>query len=112
MVETILNATKKKLGIVPEYNVFDDQLLLDINTAFSILHQLGVGPDEGIEVDETTTWDVVVTQPRLNMIKSFVYIKVRLMFNPPSSSFALNEMTKELDELTWRIKSEIACYGQ
>jgi hypothetical protein len=113
MVDTnILQSIKKNLGIVQECTDFDQQVLSYINSACSILHQLGVGPEEGIDVDEDTEWSVIVTQPRFNFIKSFVTLKVRLLFNPPVSSFALNEMTKEVDELEWRIRSEVACYGK
>lgn len=110
--DIILQSTKKNLGIVPECTDFDSQVLLFINSAFSTLHQLGVGPDEGLEVTDSTEWSVVIKQPRFNFIKSYVYMKVRLMFNPPASSFALNEMVKEVEELEWRIRSEVACYGK
>ena len=85
---------------------------MDINTAFSILHQFGVGPKDGIEVDSTTTWGSVIKKPRLNMVKNYVYTKVKLLFNPPNNSFTLNEMKEELREMEWRINSEVACYGE
>ena len=69
--ESILDSIKKQLGIVPEYTVFDDQILLYINTTFSTLHQLGIGPDTGYEiVDNTSTWDDIVIDPRFNLIKT------------------------------------------
>lgn len=108
----VLQSTKKNLGIVPECTDFDSQVLMFINSAFSTLHQLGIGPDEGVEVTDATDWSVVISKPRFNFIKSYVYMKVRLMFNPPTSSFALNEMTKEVSELEWRIRSEVECYGK
>ena len=65
--ESILDSIKKQLGIVPEYTVFDDQILLYINTTFSTLHQLGIGPDTGYEiVDNTSTWDDIVIDPILS----------------------------------------------
>lgn len=112
MDELILQSVKKRLGIVSEYDAFDEQILMDINTAFSVLHQLGVGPKDGIEVDNTTTWGSVVKKPRLNMVKNYVYIKVKLLFNPPNNSFTLNEMKEELREIEWRINSEVECYGE
>lgn len=111
--ESILDSIKKQLGIVPDYTVFDDQILLYINTAFSTLHQLGVGPEEGFEiVGKETTWEKIVTAPRLNMIQTYVGMKVKLMFDPPTSSFALDAINKQITEYEWRITSEVACYGQ
>lgn len=112
MEQSILQSMKKLLGIVPEYTAFDDQILLDINAAFSTLHQLGIGPEEGFEiVDGTTTWDSVVTEPRFNSIKSYVGMKVKLMFDPPTSSFALDALKNQIAEYEWRITSEKECYG-
>ena len=112
MEETILQSVKGRLGIVSDYDVFDDQVLMDINTAFSVLHQLGVGPKEGYDITASTTWSEVITEPRLNMIKNYVYVKVKVLFNPPSVSFVLNNLTEELREMEWRIRSEVECYGQ
>lgn len=110
--ESILDSIKKQLGIVPDYTVFDDQILLYINAAFSTLHQLGIGPEEGFEiVDDTTIWDSVVTEPRFNSIKSYVGMKVKLMFDPPTSSFALDALKNQIAGYEWRITSEKECYG-
>lgn len=109
---TILSDVKKQVGIVPDYDAFDDQLLLDINAAFATLHQLGVGPEEGFLVDADTTWDEYISTERLNFIKSYVAMKVRVMFDPPTSSFALDAITKQIAEYEWRINSEVECYGQ
>ena len=111
--ESILSSMKKLLGIVPEYEAFDDQILLYINTAFSVLHQLGVGPEEGFEiVDKSMTWEKIISAPRLNMIQTYVGMKVKLMFDPPASSFALDALNKQITDYEWRIASEVACYGQ
>lgn len=108
----ILDDIKKQIGIVPGYDVFDDQLLMDINAAFATLHQLGVGPVEGFLVEKDTDWDEFVSTERLNFIKSYVSMKVRVMFDPPSSSFALDALNKQIAEYEWRICSEVECYGQ
>lgn len=108
----ILDDIKKQIGIVPEYDVFDDQLLMDINAAFATLHQLGVGPEEGFLVDKNTKWSSYISTHRLNFIKSYVSMKVRVMFDPPSSSFALDAIKKQIEEYEWRITSEVECYGQ
>lgn len=109
---SILNSIKKNLGIVPEYTAFDDQIILDINAAFSTLHQLGFGPDEGFEItgiDEF--WSDIIEEPRFNFVKSYVCMKVRVMFDPPTSSFALDALNKQITEYEWRIKAEIETGG-
>lgn len=109
---SILDSIKKNLGIVPEYTAFDDQIILDINAAFSTLHQLGFGPDEGFEItgiDEF--WSDIIEEPRFNFVKSYVYMKVRVMFDPPTSSYALDALNKQIAEYEWRIKSEIETGG-
>ena len=112
MNDSILDSIKKNLGIVPEYTAFDDQIILDINAAFSTLHQLGFGPDEGFEItgiDEF--WSDIIEEPRFNFVKSYVYMKVRVMFDPPTSSYALDALNKQIAEYEWRIKSEIETGG-
>ena len=109
---TILGDIKKLIGIVPEYEAFDDQILICINAAFATLHQLGVGPEEGFFVDKDTNWDDYYSSMRLNFIKSYVSMKVRVMFDPPTSSFALDALNKQIAEYEWRINSEVECYGQ
>lgn len=109
---TILEDIKVLCNVVPEYTAFDAQLLIYINSAFATLHQLGVGPEEGFDVDESTSWNEYVSTFRLNFIKAYVSKKVRLMFDPPSSSFALEEIRKQIAEDEWRINSEVECFGQ
>lgn len=108
MHDSILNSVKLQLGILPEYTVFDQQLIIAINTAFSILHQLGVGPKDGYAIeDESNRWDEVVTKQSLNMVKSYVFLKVKLLFDPPTTSFVLDAYNKQLAEMEWRINSEV-----
>lgn len=109
---TILQTIKKQIGIVPEYDAFDDQLLMDINAAFATLHQLGVGPEDGFLVEADTDWGEYISTERLSFIKSYVSMKVRVMFDPPTSSFALDALNKQIAEYEWRITSEVECYGQ
>ena len=109
---SILDSIKKNLGIVPEYTAFDDQIILDINAAFSTLHQLGFGPDEGFEITGINEfWSDIIEEPRFNFIKSYVCMKVRVMFDPPTSSYALDALNKQIAEYEWRIKSEIETGG-
>lgn len=109
---TILEEVKKQVGIVPDYDAFDDQLMMCINSAFATLHQLGVGPEEGFLVEPETEWEDYISTARLAFVKSYVSMKVRVMFDPPTSSFALDAINKQIAEYEWRICSEVECYGQ
>ncbi|WP_242622704.1 phage head-tail connector protein [Lachnoclostridium sp. Marseille-P6806] len=110
MIDSILDSVKLNLGILPEYTAFDQQLLMSINTAFSVLHQLGIGPKDGYEInDNSTTWAKLIPKPRLNMIRSYVFLKVKLLFDPPTTSFLLDAYKQQLQEMEWRIRSEIEC---
>ena len=102
---SILGSTKAMLGIVPEYTVFDDQLIMLINSQFSTLFQLGVGPEEGFEIEgEDETWkDYLDDNKLLKLVITFVHLNVRLMFDPPTNSFAVDAIKKQIDEYTWRI---------
>lgn len=104
----ILDSVKKDLGIVPEYEAFDDQIIFDINAAFSTLHQLGFGPDEGYEITGyNDLWSDIITEPRFNFVKKYISLKVKLMFDIPTSSYAVDEINKQISELEWRITSEL-----
>ena len=109
---TILSDIKSLIGIVPTYDAFDNQLLICINSAFATLHQLGVGPEEGFLVDASTEWDEYISTQRLSFIKQYICMKVRVMFDPPTSSFALDAINKQIAEYEWRINSEVECYGE
>ena len=109
ITESILDSTKAALGIVPTYDAFDNQLIMYINTAFSTLHQLGVGPDEGFFIeDNTATWTDFLNGKRLlNMVITYVHMSVRLMFDPPANSFATTAMKEQMKELEWRINVQV-----
>lgn len=105
VTESILDSTKAALGIVPTYTAFDNQIITYINTAFSVLHQLGVGPDDGFFIeDNSTEWDDLIEGNKLlNMVRTYVHMQVRLMFDPPANSFATTAMKEQMKELEWRI---------
>lgn len=105
VTDSILNSTKAALGIVNSYTAFDNQIIMLINSSFSTLHQLGLGPDDGFEIeDETTTWDEYLGNNKLlKFVIQYIHLDVRLMWDPPTSSYATDQMKKKLDELTWRI---------
>ena len=109
VTESILDSTKAALGIVPTYDAFDNQLIMYINTAFSTLHQLGVGPDEGFFIeDNTATWTDFLNGKRLlNMVITYVHMSVRLMFDPPANSFATTATKEQMKELEWRINVQV-----
>jgi len=109
MSTSILVSTKKALGITEEYEVFDSDILMHINTAFSTLTQLGLGPAEGFSIEDAdTTWAAVLGDDvRLNNVKSYVYLKVRLLFDPPATSYLLQAMQDQIRELEWRINVQV-----
>lgn len=102
---SILTSIKKGLGLVESYEAFDADILMHINMALSTLNQLGVGPDAGFRItDKNATWEAFLgTDPRWDMVQSYVLLKVRLIFDPPATSFTIAAFEKQLEELTWRI---------
>ena len=105
-MESILTSIKKMLGIVEEYEHFDADIIMHINSAFSVLTQLGVGPEEGFRIeDASTVWsDFLYDDPRLEMVRTYVYLKVKLVFDTASSSSAVIEsINRQIQELEWRI---------
>lgn len=105
MADSILTQTKKLLGIAPEYDAFDLDIQIHINSAFAELTQIGAAPLDGFVItgpDET--WqDLYNDEKQLEMIRTFVYLRVRLLFDPPATSFAIEAMERQLDMLTFRL---------
>lgn len=103
-MDSILNSIKKKLGIQEDYTHFDEDIIMDINSVFMILNQLGVGPDEPFTIeDEYSTWDEFIDDTRIEAVKSYMYMRVRLMFDPPTSGFLVDSLNKQIAELEWRM---------
>lgn len=102
---SILTETKKMLGLVDEDTTFDTDIIIDINSSLSILSQLGIGPKDGYSIkDKNDTWDNIIDDAKnLELIKTWLYMKVRLMFDPPLNGTVLNSMNSQLNELEWRI---------
>ena len=116
-MESILTSIKKMLGISEEYTHFDEDLIMHINSALAVLGQLGVGPSIGFFIeDDTAVWsDFIPDLNRLQFIKTYVYEKVKLVFDPPSSSSALQALNESIKELEWRINVQVdpgAIYGE
>lgn len=105
MEESILKSTKKILGLADDYTPFDLDVITHINSAFSILDQLGVGPAGGFFIEgEREEWsDFEVPPNQLNLIKTYMFLRVRMLFDPPTTSFLIDAMTKQLNEYEWRI---------
>lgn len=104
-MESILTSVKKSLGIVEEYTHFDDVIVMHINTVFNTLTQLGVGDPDGFAIeDDMDTWESYIQSSiLLNMIKSYMCMKVRLLFDPPQSTVAVQAIERQAEELEWRI---------
>lgn len=113
-MDSILNSIKKVIGFEPEYDAYDIDIIMHINTIFSVLNQIGVGPEKPLRIeDATTTWDAFTTdRVDIEDVKTYVYIRVRLLFDPPTSSFVINALTDQYKELEWRLniseKKEVA----
>ena len=105
-MESILTSIKKLLGIAEEYEHFDADIIMHINSAFSVLTQLGVGPEEGFRIeDASTVWsDFLYDDPRLEMVRTYVYLKVKQTFDSNSLGAAVIEaINRQIQELEWRI---------
>lgn len=104
-MESILTSIKNLLGITEEYEHFDAALILDINSVLSTLTQIGVGPSEGFSIKtKEETWEQFLpNDPGLNFVKSYVHLKVRLLFDPPLSSAVMEAINRQISELEWRI---------
>lgn len=105
MNESILTSIKKLLGIPSDYTHFDEDIVIYINSALNVLTEMGVGnPDGFLIVGASQVWnDFIPNYNKLAMIKEFVYLKVRLIFDPPQNSILTEVINQRLDELTYRI---------
>jgi hypothetical protein len=105
--KSILISTKKILGLDPGYTPFDADVITHINSALAILSQLGVGPDGGLYIsDATAEWsDLESPEDQTNAVKSYIGLKVRMLFDPPTTSFHIAAMEKQIREFEWRINS-------
>lgn len=103
--DSILDSTKKLLGISAEDTDFDTDVIININSALAVLTQLGVGPSSGFSItDATSNWsDLVSSDKRLEFVKTYVYLKVKVAFDPPMSSAVMEAIKQQISELEWRI---------
>ena len=109
MDDSILDSIKKILGMPPEYDAFDTDLVIHINSVFGILAQLGVGPEGGSSIsDNTTLWKAYLGDSKdLEMVKSYIALKVRLIFDPPTIGAVMHAMKAQIRELEWRLNVQV-----
>ncbi len=105
MNESILINIKKLLGLPEEYTTYDTDVILCINSVFSILYQLGVGPDSGFKInDDSAEWsDFIGDTNKLEDVKTYVFLKTKLMFDPPTAGPMIDAIKTQISELEWRI---------
>ena len=104
-MDSILTSVKKMLGIAKDYTHFDDDLIMHINSVFMILTQMGVGPEKGFRIeDENYTWEEFTSDDVIfESVKSYMHLKVKLLFDPPASSIVVEAMNRMISELEWRL---------
>lgn len=105
MEMSILNDIKKMIGLDENYTVFDQDLIIHINSVFMILTQMGVGPEEGYRITGASNeWSEFTNDDLLmESVKTYIYQKVRLIFDPPQNSALLQAIQSSVKELEWRL---------
>ena len=113
-MDSILTTIKKLLGLTEEYDQFDRDIIIHINSIFSILTQLGVGPSDGFFIaDKSAMWrDFLDDNIKLEHVKSYMFLKVKLLFDPPSSTSAIESYNRMISEFEWRINVEVESGGE
>ena len=110
-MSSILNDVKHMLGHTEDDTDFDQDILIFINGAFGTLTQLGVGPTVGFQITgPDNQWNEFYTDPRLNSVKSYIFLKAKMQFNPPDTGFVLTAMQEQIRELEFRL-NVVADYG-
>jgi len=104
-MDSILTSIKKLLGITEDYTHFDTDIIIHINTVFANLHQIGVGPDEPFSItDKNDLWsDFIGDSTNIESVKTYVYLKVKSIFDPPQSSSVAEATNNLIAELEWRL---------
>lgn len=106
-MESILTSIKLLLGITEEYEHYDPHIIMHINSVFTVLRQLGVGPEKGFRIeDKVATWSDFITETEdltYESVKTYMYAKVKLIFDPPASSTHIQSLEKIASEFEWRL---------
>lgn len=113
-MDSILSSIKKLLGMGEDYTHFDTDIIMGINTAFSILTQIGVGPEAGFTItDKNAVWSDYIPDVKTHeLVKTYIYLKVKLVFDPPASSVVIELLKEQSKELEWRISTLVDPGGQ
>lgn len=107
-MDSILTSIKKLLGPNEDYTHFDPDIIMHINTAFFVLNQLGVGPEDPFVIeDASATWDDFMTKGDTEMVKTYVYEYVKRAFDPPSNSSHLAALKDDMKEMEWRLNVQV-----
>jgi len=109
MTESILNTIKQMLGILIVDTAFDTDIIVNINSAFMTLQQLGVGLEEVFSIeDDSVLWGDFLEDPTMySAVKTYIYLQVKLVFDPPGTSFHLNAIENQIKELEWRLTIQV-----
>lgn len=108
MTDSILDSVKHTLNLSEDYTPFDQGIIMHINSVFSTINQLGVGPEAGFMIeDKDAVWsDFLEGDLRLNNIKTYMYLRVRMLFDPPTIGYLVQAMKEQIEELEWRINAQ------
>ncbi len=108
LTDSVLVSIKKRCGLAEEYPSFDEDILTSINTYLEFLYQIGLGTEPKYVENASTTWgDLFGEYHEVNLVKDYIYIKVRLLFNPPDSSSVQQLLEKQASEIEWRINVSV-----
>lgn len=105
MESSILTSTKQILGLDENYTVFDLDVITHINSAFAVLNDIGLGPVGGFFIeDKNPTWEEIgLTPHQTRMARTYIFLKVRMLFDPPTTSFHIEAMNEQIREYEWRL---------
>lgn len=105
MTDSILKSTKKALNLDADYTEFDPEITMHINSIFSILNQIGIGPEIGFQIEDANdVWSTFLgTSPLLNHVKTYMYLRVRMLFDPPTTAYHVTAMEKQIEEMEVRM---------
>lgn len=107
--ESILKTIKEGLGIVDDYTAFDSQIIMHINSVFMILNQIGIGPDSCFQIqDKADAWSEFIKESDwdgelFNLVKTYIVMKVKMIWDPPSSNAVLEVYQRQIDEFEYRL---------
>lgn len=108
MTSSILDDTKKAVGVSVDDTSFDTDIIMHINAVLTVLNQIGIGPPEGLMIsDSSTTWyDLIGDDARLNSVMTYVYIRVRMFFDPPQTAHLIAAFENQYKELEYRLSTQ------